>query len=136
MTKNNKPQHMFELRVYSEDTDCYDMVYHPSYLSFLSRARVEWLRGLGFGLKELHDNGYLFAVRRVTIDYLQPAKLDDELQVTTYIKEIKRVSLLIEQIVIRPRDELTICKAEVKLAFLDKSLHLAKMPESIIKDML
>jgi len=72
------------LRVYYEDTDAGGIVYHARYLAFAERARTEALRQAGVPHAELVDGyGLIFVVHRVEMDYLRPARLDDELVVTT-----------------------------------------------------
>jgi len=72
------------LRVYYEDTDAGGIVYHARYLAFAERARTEALRQAGVPHPELADGyGLIFVVHRVEMDYLRPARLDDELVVTT-----------------------------------------------------
>jgi acyl-CoA thioester hydrolase len=70
------------VRVYYEDTDAGGVVYYANYLRFFERARTEWLRAIGFEQQLLrNEDGIVFAVRHVEIDYLKPAVLDDALQV-------------------------------------------------------
>ena len=84
------------VRVYYEDTDAGGVVYYANYLKYLERARTEWLRHLGFGQDTLmRDAGIVFAVRRVEIDYLLPARFDDALLVELEIEEIGRASLTV-----------------------------------------
>ncbi len=72
------------LRVYYEDTDAGGIVYHARYLAFAERARTEALRTAGVPHDELVEGyGLLFVVRRAEMDYLRPARLDDEVVVTT-----------------------------------------------------
>ena len=72
------------LRVYYEDTDAGGIVYHARYLAFAERARTEALRALGASHAELADrHGLIFVVRRVEMEYLRPARLDDEVEVVT-----------------------------------------------------
>src|SRR5436309_13666630 len=78
--------HQLALRVYYEDTDFSGRVYHASYLRFLERGRTEWLRAQGFEQRELAVGaGLVFAVRRIEIDYLRAASMDDLLTVETSI---------------------------------------------------
>ena len=72
------------VRVYYEDTDAGGIVYHARYLAFAERARTEALRQAGVPHQELvNDYGLIFVVHRVEMDYLRPARLDDELTVVT-----------------------------------------------------
>jgi len=88
------------VRVYHEDTDGGGIVYYANYLKFMERARTEYLRHLGFEQDELKDSHQcLFVVTRVEIDYLRPAKFNDQLEVTCRVKNTRRASFQAEQIV-------------------------------------
>ena len=88
------------IRIYIEDTDAAGIVYYVNYLKFMERARTEYLRHIGFGHYLLTEN-YLFVVRKVQIDYKQPAKMDDLLQVTARIIKQGKASLQFEQCLYR-----------------------------------
>jgi acyl-CoA thioester hydrolase len=76
---------VWKVRVYWEDTDAGGVVYHSQYLNFFERARTEWLRGKGVHQATLAtDENVLFAIRHMDIDFMQAARLDDELDVTIY----------------------------------------------------
>jgi acyl-CoA thioester hydrolase len=71
------------VRVYWEDTDAGGVVYYANYLKFFERARTEWLRSLGYSQQALaSDPGILFPVVNLRIQYLRPARLDDELRIS------------------------------------------------------
>jgi acyl-CoA thioester hydrolase len=90
------------VRVYYEDTDAGGVVYYANYLRFFERARTEWLRALGFEQTRLvAEDGILFAVRRVEIDYLRPARLDDDLVVEAEVQHAGRASLTFGQRLLR-----------------------------------
>jgi acyl-CoA thioester hydrolase len=105
------------VRVYYEDTDAGGVVYYANYLRFFERARTEWLRALGFGQERLAaEDGIVFAVRHVDIDYLKPARLDDELTVEAWIDEAGRASLTFGQRLLR--DDQVLSTATVKVVCL------------------
>ena len=107
------------VRVYYEDTDAGGVVYCANYLKFLERARSEWLRALGFEQDRLtREAGILFAVRRVEIDYLAPARFNDELRVEAALERVSKVSLVFAQRVIRPPDAVLVT-ARVQVVCLD-----------------
>ena len=124
---------VWPVRVYYEDTDAGGVVYYANYLRFLERARTEWLRSLGFVQDALmREPGVLFAVRRVEVDYLQPARLDDALAVHARIAEQRRASLVFEHEIRRGPEVL--CRGVVKVACLDaKSLRPAPIPSAIVE---
>lgn len=110
--------HAHELRVYYEDTDFSGLVYHASYLRFLERGRTEWLRALGLHQGEIHAGAapFVFVVRRMTIDWLRPARMDDWLAVETRLAERRGASADLAQTV-RRGGELLI-KSRVTIACL------------------
>ena len=95
-------------------------MYHSQYLNFFERARTEWLRHQGFEQDALmRESGIVFAVRRVEIDYLLPARLDDSLVVLAEIAAVSRASLTFEQRIVRSPGTL-LCRATVKVACIDQ----------------
>lgn len=106
---------IWPIRVYWEDTDAGGVVYHASYLRFLERARTEWLRSAGFAQGAMQaDAGVVFVVRSMRLEFLRPAKLDDELLVEVALLEGRRASLLLQQII--RRGDTVLLDAQVKVA--------------------
>ena len=77
-------KHRYAVRVYYEDTDAGGVVYHATFLRFAERARTEALREMGIPHAELVQQfASMFVVRRIEVDYLRPAHIDDSLIVVT-----------------------------------------------------
>lgn len=90
------------VRVYYEDTDAGGVVYHSQYLNFMERARTEYLRELGYDQDVLAGElKVLFVVRNVQIDYLRPARFNDQLEVCTTVEKLARASVIFRQTVQR-----------------------------------
>ncbi|MCA3001335.1 MAG: tol-pal system-associated acyl-CoA thioesterase [Rhodocyclaceae bacterium] len=105
----------FPLRIYYEDTDSGGVVYHGQYVRFLERARTEWLRFLGFNNIELERKyKMLWVVTEMTMQFLKPARLDDNLEVTVAVETMGRVRCTFRQEV--KRGEEVILKARVTVA--------------------
>jgi acyl-CoA thioester hydrolase len=110
----------FPVRVYYEDTDAAGVVYYANYLRFLERARTEWLASLGITLTGLErEHGVVFVVHRLEIEYRQPARLYDPLEVTLEPIEIGRSRLLAAQDVLLA--EAPIVRARVTLACMQRA---------------
>lgn len=104
------------VRVYFHDTDAGGVVYHGSYVNFMERARTEWLRTFGYSNAGLmKEFGAVFVVRSMKIDYLKPALLDDQLDVTAQVRDIGRSRITLLQSVRRGEELLT--EAEVHLVY-------------------
>ena len=98
MTTPSVSEFRFTLRVYWEDTDAGGVVFYANYLKYFERARTEWLRSLGIEQEPLRrDLGVVFIVTDTTVSYRRPARLDDRLDVTARLLELRRASLQITQ---------------------------------------
>lgn len=120
------------VRVYYEDTDSGGVVYHSNYLKYMERARTEWLRALGLSQQRLHSSeGVVFAVTRMNIRFLKPARIDDRLEVCARITRCGGASLVFEQSILAESGE-TICHADVEVACLDaRTFRPARLPASL-----
>lgn len=100
-------RHVLTLRIYYEDTDFSGAVYHANYLRYMERGRTEILRAIGFDHRVLwEEKREGFVVKRMTIDYLRPARMDDIVAVTTWVHEVKSASLILDQSVTREGETL------------------------------
>ncbi len=106
------------VRVYYEDTDAGGVVYYANYLKYFERARTEFLRELGFEQDVLRENeGVIFAVKSIQVDYLQPARFNDYLFATARVVSTRRASLDFQQEI--RKDQSVLCRARVRIACLN-----------------
>ena len=112
------PEGRFELpiRVYIEDTDAGGIVFHAKYLHYMERARTEWVRSCGVGLRAGLTDNISYVVQRLTIHYAVPAKLDDELLVTAEPVAFGRVWMDFRQRVMRAEDRKLLSDSDVRVA--------------------
>ena len=119
------------VRVYYEDTDFSGRVYHASYLRFLERGRTEWLRRLGLSHQEIAQNsGVIFAVRRLEIEYLAPALMDDLLSVETRTSKVHGASIEFRQRI--SRGEKHLLAAAVLVAAI-RDGRPARLPTTLLR---
>ena len=110
--------HLFNIRVYYEDTDAGGIVYYANYLKFFERARTELLRETGIHQETFLQQQLGFVVRHVEMNNLASAKLDDLLEVKTSIVTLKRASLVFEQQIINQNNQI-LCTAKIRIACVD-----------------
>ncbi len=123
--------HRFPLRVYYEDTDAGGIVYHAQYLCFAERARTELLRAAGTDhTRLLSEHGGIFAVRRATVDFRRPARLDDALVVETRLRHCAGARLLLQQDIKIGSETLVI--VDVELAFISPDMRPTRLPARLI----
>jgi len=132
-TASSPVLHRHRVRVYWEDTDAGGVVFYANYLKFFERARTEWLRALGFGQQRLKDeHGLMFVVAHTAVDYLKPARLDDEIDLTVSVRDAGRVALVIAQQAVRG-DEL-LARSEIRIGCVDTgTLKPQRIPKPILE---
>ncbi len=122
--------HRFPIRVYYEDTDAGGIVYHANYLRFAERARSECLRLIGWQHdRMLSETGLGWVVRRATIDFRRPARLDDALVVETRLAALKGARMTARQTVFRDADLLV--GIDLELVLLTPSGRPGRIPASL-----
>lgn len=116
MTERYEPSFGLPVRVYIEDTDAGGIVYHAVYLHYMERARTEWVRSQGVGLRAGLSDNISYVVQRLSIHYGAPARLDDELRVTAEPVAFGRVWMNFRQQVVRISDGALLASADVRVA--------------------
>ena len=124
---------VWKVRVYWEDTDAGGVVYHSQYLNFFERARTEWLRSLGIHqAKMASEDNVLFAIRNMEIDFVQAARLDDELDITVHSVITGGVRMTLSQDMTRCSDRQPVATAKMTAVCLRAdSFRPTRMPKWI-----
>jgi acyl-CoA thioester hydrolase len=124
---------VWKVRVYWEDTDAGGVVYHSRYLNFFERARTEWLREKGVQQAKLaKEDNALFAIRHMDIDFLQAARLDDELEVSVHTVDARGVRMTFSQDMKRCSDQQMVATAKLTAVCLSAdSFKPTRMPKWI-----
>ena len=115
--------HVLPVRVYFEDTDFTGLVYHANYLKFCERGRSDFIRNLGIDHRSLENpeqgDPAVFVVRRIEVDYLKPASIDEVLEVVTRCAEIGGATLILSQEV--RREALVLARLKVSVVLVSKA---------------
>jgi len=129
------PAFEWPVRVYYEDTDAGGVVYHARYLHFFERARTEWLRSLGYEQTRLrYEQGILFAVRKMRLDFVRPARLDQALRLTVVLRNWGHASLDFDQQLLDGMDGHLCCRASVNIACIDaERMRPTRLPNALLK---
>jgi len=139
ITSGGARVHVLPIRVYFEDTDFSGLVYHASYVRWCERGRSDFLRLLGSEHRALiaPDAGghpkarepAAFVVRRLNLEYLRPARIDDVLEVTTRVREVTAATLVLDQQVSRGAESL--CTAEVTVVLVSLSGRVMRLSAAL-----
>lgn len=127
--------HEIDYPVYYEDTDAGGVVYYANYLRFAERARTEALQLAGIDHRSLMEQYSIwFVVRRCTVDYIKPARLDDILTIRTRLQEMRTTSLMMRQ-------EILVCKeiiavVEAFVVCVNTAVRPNKLPDAVRESLL
>jgi acyl-CoA thioester hydrolase len=126
--------HRLAARVYYADTDFSGVVYHARYLEFLERGRSDFLRLSGVHHTELaegkHGEAIAWVVRRMEIDFVSPARIDDILTVDTRAESISGARIVMRQTLTRNGELLV--RARVEAAIVGPSGRPRRFPREWI----
>lgn len=120
------------IRVYYEDTDFSGVVYHARHLQFFERGRTEALRACGVSHSDLlkRDEPLAFAVRKMTVEWIAPARIDDLLEVETRFLDVRGARMFLAQTI--TRDGIAIATAEVEAAAMNLDGRPRRLPREIV----
>ena len=122
----------YKLKVFYEDTDAGGVVYYANYLKFFERARTDAISNIGLSNKKLLDEyGIFIIVKSCNVEYLKPAKLEDQLEIKSSIISTSNTSFRMKQKAFRDQELITDC--EIHLVLVDKSGRPTKIPD-ILKE--
>ncbi|TKT75369.1 tol-pal system-associated acyl-CoA thioesterase [Aquamicrobium sp. LC103] len=123
--------HRLLARVYYADTDFSGVVYHARYLEFLERGRSDFLRLAGVHHTELADGKHgekiAWVVRRMEIDFVAPARIDDILTIDTRTEKVSGARIFMAQEIRRGEDVLI--RAGVEAAIISENGRPRRFPK-------
>lgn len=129
--KDTQLNHVMEIKIYYEDTDCGGVVYYANYLRYMERARTEYMASCGASVKELMDQGYLFVIGRVEVDYRSSARYGDTLVIETWFPEITAASFLVEHTMKEKNSRRLIAECKTRAVCVDKSGKPTRIPKDV-----
>jgi acyl-CoA thioester hydrolase len=95
----------------------------------MERGRSDYLRLLGIHHRELAAEGLSFAVRRMEIDFLKAAGIDDVVTVRTSARETTGARIVLAQEILRGEERLI--AAIVTVALLEARGRAVRLPETV-----
>jgi acyl-CoA thioester hydrolase len=121
-----------DVKIYYEDTDCGGVVYYGKYLSYLERARTEYLEDRTIKLIELMREGVHFVVVNVDIAYKTPARYGDVLAVCSEVVDMTNATITFGHTIYKKGTETVVATASVKLACIGKSMRPQRINSAIV----
>ena len=115
----------FPFSIAYADTDAGGIVYHGRYIEIAERARMEMMRGI-----DLPDGNNGFVVRELSIKYMHPLQLADDVVVETEIINVGGGSMDLQQKFVH--DD-TICAImSITVVYIGADMRAKRIPDSIL----
>jgi acyl-CoA thioester hydrolase len=100
------------------DLDSAGHVNNAIYLNFLEESGIRAGEAVGWGMDQLRAHGVAVIARSHRIQYLLPALHGDEIEITTWLSNLRRVSVLRYYVLRRRSDDAVLARAVTKVATL------------------
>jgi acyl-CoA thioester hydrolase len=125
--------HILPVRIYYEDTDFSGIVYHANYLRYFERGRSDFLRMAGVHHRELAQGAapLAFALRRMEIEFVRAARIDDSLVVHTTYDAIEGPRMMVSQTILRGAE--VIARASVEACIISFDGKPKRPPKAIVE---
>ncbi|HET7318941.1 MAG TPA: YbgC/FadM family acyl-CoA thioesterase [Nitrospirota bacterium] len=125
--------HVMDVKIYYEDTDCGGVVYYANYLRYMERARTEYLASKGLSVRKLMDEGTIFIVLRVEIDYKSPARYGDTVEIETWVRDVSRATMLFEHIMREKSSGRVFVECRAKMAYVNPTGRPKRLPAEMVE---
>jgi len=122
-----------DVKIYYEDTDCGGVVYYANYLRYMERARTEYLASRGYAVKTLMDEGTIFMVLRVEIDYKSPARYGDTIEIETWVSDVSRVTMVFHHTMKEKTSGRVFVTCKAKIVYVDPSGRPKRLSEAYVE---
>ena len=112
-------------RVKFSELDPYDHVNTGTYATYYADHRMEGLRDhVGWDLETLRTLPFMVWVRRLEIDFLRPARGDQEITISSFVREFRGPDALIECTMADPAGK-AVSRCLMTVAYVDKATNRA-----------
>lgn len=131
------PPGVFKMRrcVEWRDIDGAQHVNNANYLSYLEECGVQVARAYGWPMARMMEASFGIVARRYRIEYRQPAVHDDELELSTWVSDVKRATAVRHYTVRRADDGELLARAHVLWVWVDLATgRPIRIPASFVDD--
>lgn len=123
------------VKIYYQDTDCYGIVWHGAYIKWFEIGRVEYSRMLGIDFDTLDQMDILLPVVELNCRYKSPARLMDEIVISTRLGELKKLSITFDHEIRNKHSDALILSANSTIVATSKDGRLLRrMPEYLLEN--
>jgi acyl-CoA thioester hydrolase len=104
-------------------------MYYGNYLKHFEEGRYEYMLDRGVDLNKVAEEGTLFTIRKVEIEYKASAACGDLIRICSEITNIKKASLVFKQEMFK--EDRLLASASVDVVCVNKDFKPQPIPEEI-----
>jgi acyl-CoA thioester hydrolase len=131
------PPGVFSIRRRVEWRDI-DMMWHVNnamYLTYVEDAGVHVAEAHGWPMARMSKEGFALFARQHRIEYRVPAVLGDEIEISTWISDVQRSTVIRHYAIRRVSDDVLLARVRTKWVWVDvKSGRPIRVPENFMAD--
>ena len=117
------------------DLDSMQHVNNAIYLNYLTECGMRALVEFGWPWERLNAVGIAIHLRNIHIQYLLPALLDEELEITTWISDVRRATARRHYTISRSSDSALLAQASTYSVWMDPSnIKPVRIPCQLLAD--
>ena len=115
------PPGLFRMRrrVEWRDIDQAQHVNNANYLAYIEECNVAAAEAFGWSMARIMERGVAIVARRYRIEYREPAVMHDELEVTSFLADVKRATAVRHNEIRRVRDDALLARSYALWVFVD-----------------
>lgn len=106
------------VRVRYYEVDSMGYLHHGNYPGLFELGRTELLRENGLSYREMEEKGFILPVRKINIEYFQPAHYDELISIETELLKFEGIRLEFKYTV-RNENNNKLCEGYTTLVFAD-----------------
>ena len=122
---------IFPICVVAFETDYGGVVSNTRYIEYLERGRYALLQSAGLSVNRvLETDGVQAIVRRIDIEYISPARHEDELELHIEVKSHSGATTTIFSQLFRGSDHVLLMRATQTLAYVNMQMRAVRVPKT------
>jgi len=123
----------FGLKVRRYELDSFNHVNNAVYFNYIEQALEEAMIEIGYPVERLREMGIFIFLRNVEIDFLAPASNGDNLEIVSWLADMKRVRGTWQHEIYNADTGKLLVRTFTTSAFLDRDGKPIKAPDEIVK---
>jgi YbgC/YbaW family acyl-CoA thioester hydrolase len=131
------PQRIFTLqrRVMWQDVDASHQLHPATLLDYVEACGNAVLLAHGWPIGRMMQDGFAIIMRRMRVAFVQPIRLDDELTISTWASEFKRISAVRYYLFTRASDNTLVARAHALGVWLNTTtMQPIRLPPHFLAD--